>query len=123
MKGKIERTLATAQRNLDDGDMDGSINRSYYAMFYAAQLYFRERHPDTTSRIKTHNGTITKFGQLAVQVDRLDPALYAALSQALAARIVSDYDFDDDRLGPTREFAEEKLRTARWFCRTILEAM
>jgi hypothetical protein len=37
---KAERALATA-RELQDHDLDGSVNRSYYAMFSGCTMHFQ----------------------------------------------------------------------------------
>jgi uncharacterized protein (UPF0332 family) len=53
---KGERALATAKVTLRDGDMDGAVNRAYYAMFNVARAALlisgvpESELPDTDTR-------------------------------------------------------------------------
>ena len=117
MKEVIEETLDDASAMLERGSYRSAIDRAYYAMFYTAQHYLKVRHFDETKHLKTHNGTQTKFYQLAVRTDGLDEGLGGAFARIGNDRTDFDYGLAET---PDRTDATDAVSTARWFCRTVL---
>lgn len=57
---KAHQAIETGRRDYDAGDHDASVNRSYYAAFYAAWAMFVFRGID---KPKTHGGIISEFSR------------------------------------------------------------
>ena len=53
-----EEALKSAELNLENEYYSASINRSYYAVFYAARALLLKKGKNP----KTHSGTISEFG-------------------------------------------------------------
>jgi uncharacterized protein len=87
---KAERALATA-RELQDHDPDGSVNRSYYAMFDIARAALLSAGVREDELPRTHSGLIGSFSKHAVLSGRIDQALFAALGRAESLRLIADY--------------------------------
>lgn len=90
LKRKSERALASA-RELRDRDPDGSVNRSYYAMFDLARAALLSSGVPEHELPRTHNGVIAAFSQHAVQSGRVDQKVAAALGRAESLRLLADY--------------------------------
>jgi len=90
LKRKSERALASA-RELQDRDPDGSVNRSYYAMFDLARAALLSSGVPEHELPRTHNGVIAAFSQHAVQSGRVDQKVAAALGRAESLRLLADY--------------------------------
>jgi uncharacterized protein (UPF0332 family) len=63
--------LASA-RELQDRDPDGSVNRSYYAMFDIARAALLSAGVREDELPRTHSGVIGAFSKQAVQSGRID---------------------------------------------------
>jgi uncharacterized protein (UPF0332 family) len=87
---KAERALATA-RELQDHDPDGSVNRSYYAMFDIARAALLSAGVRDDELPRTHSGLIGSFSKHAVLSGRIDQKLFAALGRAESLRLIADY--------------------------------
>lgn len=87
---KAERALATA-RELQDRDPDGSVNRSYYAMFDIARAALLRAGVREGELPRTHSGLIGAFSKHAVLSGRIDQKLFAALGRAESLRLIADY--------------------------------
>jgi len=87
---KAERALATA-RELQDHDPDGSVNRSYYAMFDIARAALLSAGVREDELPRTHSGLIGSFSKHAVLSGRIDQKLFAALGRAESLRLIADY--------------------------------
>lgn len=87
---KAERALATA-RELQDRDPDGSVNRSYYAMFDIARAALLSAGVREDELPRTHSGLIGSFSKHAVLSGRIDQKLFAALGRAESLRLIADY--------------------------------
>jgi len=87
---KSERALATA-RELQDHDPDGSVNRSYYAMFDIARAALLSAGVREDELPRTHSGLIGSFSKHAVLSGRIDQKLFAALGRAESLRLIADY--------------------------------
>jgi len=82
--------LATA-RELQDRDPDGSVNRSYYAMFDIARAALLSAGVREDELPRTHSGLIGLFSKHAVLSGRIDQKLFAALGRAESLRLIADY--------------------------------
>jgi uncharacterized protein (UPF0332 family) len=80
---KGERALVSAKANLREGDMDGAVNRAYYAMFNIARAALLRAGLPESELPRSHNGLIGAFGEQAVKVRGLDPDLGRALSKTV----------------------------------------
>ena len=109
---KSRQALATAARDLDNGDPDAAANRCYYAAFYAAWAMFDARGLE---KPKTHSGLIAEFGQRFVKNGPFNRELGATLGKLESLRSYADYTLD-----PTpREKAELALQVARAFVAAV----
>lgn len=89
---KAERALASARVLLRDGDVEGSCNRAYYAMFNAAHsALFKAGFGEQTAAIKTHSGLLSFFGQKLVGTERLAGEYGRAINKAGRLRTSADY--------------------------------
>ena len=82
------QALLTAQSNLDAGDLVSSVNRSYYAIFYAANALLER---DGLQRSK-HSGVLALFRENYVKTGQIEPEFSDLYGQAFDTRIESDYD-------------------------------
>ena len=87
---KAERALASA-RELQDHDPDGSVNRSYYAMFDIARAALLSAGVREDELPRTHSGLIGSFSKHAVLSGRIDQTLFAGLGRAESLRLIADY--------------------------------
>lgn len=87
---KAERALATA-RELQERDPDGSVNRSYYAMFDIARAALLSVGVQEDELPRTHSGLIGSFSKHAVLSGRIDQKLFAALGRTESLRLIADY--------------------------------
>ena len=89
-RAKAVRALASA-RELQDRDPDGSVNRSYYAMFDIARAALLSAGVREDELPRTHSGVIGAFSKQAVQSGRIDQKLSGALGRAESLRLMADY--------------------------------
>ena len=68
---KSEEALKVAKSNLENKFYSASINRSYYAVFYAARALLLKKGKNP----KTHSGTIAMFGLEYIINDVFDKKL------------------------------------------------
>lgn len=89
---KAKTALASAEALFALGDVDGAVNRAYYAMFDAARaaLWAVDDGMDT-SVARTHSGLIATFGQRLVKGGHVKPELGRWLNRAHEIRMVADY--------------------------------
>jgi uncharacterized protein (UPF0332 family) len=86
-----------------------SINRSYYAVFYAAKALLLKKKVST----KTHKGLIHQFGLEYVVNDKFDEKIAKNISGLEEDRNKVDYDFDFDFAKKMK--AEIDLKDAKKF--------
>ena len=67
LMGKSRRALRSARLGLHDGDTDGAVNRSYYAMLNAAQAALLSAGVPEDKLPRTHSGLIGAFGERIVK--------------------------------------------------------
>lgn len=89
---KAERALASARLLLRDGDLEGTCNRAYHAMFDAAQAaLLRHQTGLNPAETRTHSGLITAFGRYLIKTGLLAPELGRAFNQVERIRLLADY--------------------------------
>lgn len=93
---KASRALASAKLLLADGDVEGSCNRAYYAMFDGAHaaLLSSGAHINL-AQTKTHSGLISAFGLYVVKTGRMPVEFGRALNEVERMRRLADYTGDD----------------------------
>ena len=105
---KSLETLKSAEINLANGLYETSINRSYYASFYAANALLVKKKIAT----KTHKGIVKKFNLEYVHKDNFDKDLGKTLSKLQKERIKVDYDF---YITPSEAKAKKDMEMAKKF--------
>ena len=89
---KAGRALASARLLLENGDIEGSCNRAYYAMFDAAHAALLRHQPGINpAETRTHNGLITAFGKHLIKTGLMTPELGRVLNQVEQIRLLADY--------------------------------
>ena len=89
---KARRALASARLLLENGDIEGSCNRAYYAMFDAAHAALLRHQPGINpAETRTHNGLITAFGKHLIKTGLMTPVLGRVLNQVEQIRLLADY--------------------------------
>jgi uncharacterized protein (UPF0332 family) len=93
---KASRALASAKLLLADGDVEGSCNRAYYAMFDAAHAALAAVGAHVNpAQTKTHSGLIGAFGLYIVKTGRMSAEFGRALNEVERMRRLADYTGDD----------------------------
>jgi uncharacterized protein (UPF0332 family) len=111
---KGEQSLRSA-RELQDHDFDGSVNRSYYAMFNTARATLLSIGVPERELPRTHSGVIAAFSQHAVYSGRIDPELAAAFGRTETLRLQADYA----NTGIDQKTAADTLARAEMFVATV----
>jgi len=109
---EAEETLREAEILLNQSAFRGSINRSYYAMFYAVLGLLATRSLGTSK----HSGVIGLFDREFVKTGLLSKELSRSLHRAFDERQASDYG---EMLEPDQELAALLLTQAQVFVREI----
>lgn len=109
---EAEETLREAEILLNQSAFRGSINRSYYAMFYAVLGLLATRSLGTSK----HSGVIGLFDREFVKTGLLSKELSRSLHRAFDERQASDYG---EMLEPDQELAALLLTQAQVFVRGI----
>ena len=66
-----ERALVSARANLREGDMDGAVNRAYYAMFNIARAALLRSGVPESELPRAHNGLrVSFFAFIMVRLSR-----------------------------------------------------
>jgi uncharacterized protein (UPF0332 family) len=76
---KADAALASAKRDLAAGDLDGTANRLYYAMFHAARAALLSIEESAHGR---HGTIIARFGRRFCKDGPLSPDLGRAINEA-----------------------------------------
>lgn len=90
LRAKAARALASA-RELQDRDPDGSVNRSYFAMFDIARAALLSAGVPEDELPRSHSGVIGAFSKHAVQSGPIDQKLSGALGRTESLRLMADY--------------------------------
>lgn len=103
---KAKDTILEVEILIQNGYWNTSINRMYYACFYAVGALLVKHGIDTSS----HSGCRQKFGQLFVQNGKIDKKLAKHYTELFEKRQKGDYndffDFDEDTYNPSKLFIE-----------------
>lgn len=84
---KSRRALRSARLDLHDGDTDGAVNRSYYAMVNAAQAALLSSGVPEDKLPRTHSGLISAFGEQAVKSGKVDAEFGRAIRKTESLRL------------------------------------
>jgi uncharacterized protein (UPF0332 family) len=106
---KAHRALEDAQAEISS---DFSVNRSYYAMYYAAQAILLLNEIE----VKTHKGVNSEFSRYFVKTGQISKEIFKSLGRAENDRYKADYH---PKSGISDEEAQEHLKNAILFVRTI----
>lgn len=109
---KAEKFLITAKYALDIGDYDSCVSRSYYAMFFMAEVVLLTKGKNASS----HKGVISLFGEHFVKTGIFKRNLGKALNDAHDKRLVGDYGIG---FTVTEEEAKVLLEIAQNFVREL----
>ncbi|WP_338911880.1 HEPN domain-containing protein [Mycetohabitans rhizoxinica] len=108
LMAKAKRAYASARVLLDLGDVDGAVNRAYYAMFDAARAALLASgapvEPDVS---RTHSGLIGAFGNYLVKNGPVSKDMGRLLNRAEEIRLVADYKDESVALGDAQEMVEQ----------------
>lgn len=115
---KSRRALRSARLDLRDGDTDGAVNRSYYAMANAAQAALLRSGVPEEKLPRTHSGLISAFGEHAVKSGKVDPEFGRMISKTESLRLRADYTGVE--LDPGT--AEKTLADAERFVQSVEKA-
>lgn len=90
---KAHRALQTAKVNLDAGDGAASVNRAYYAMYYAARAMLMNAGADVP---KTHSALVGEFSRRFVESGILPRNLGRDFNKVEEQRRYADYIADEE---------------------------
>ena len=86
---RAKRALASAELLIREGDLEGAVSRSYYAMFYAAEAILLTKNLNPSS----HKGVITLFGEHFVKAGIFPKEMSKRFKNSFDRRLVGDYSF------------------------------
>ncbi|GAK59858.1 putative toxin-antitoxin system, antitoxin component [Candidatus Vecturithrix granuli] len=111
---KAKELLGQADALLKMASYDGSINRSYYAIFSAIRALLALVRLDS----QKHTGVIGFFDRYFVKTGICEKSLSQIVHTAFEARQISDYQ---DFYRPTAEQAQLQFENAQRLLRTVEE--
>jgi uncharacterized protein (UPF0332 family) len=109
-----EQALDTAQGNLASGDFRATVNRAYYAVFYAANAMLLTEGVER----RRHSGVISAFRERFVKTGLIETEYSNIYGEALVTREDADYAVE---IPIDLNMAETVLRQARCFVQRMLE--
>jgi uncharacterized protein (UPF0332 family) len=83
-----EKTLEAAKLLFKNEYYGDAINRSYYAMFYAAKALLIKKEIST----KTHKGIVSKFYEEFVENGKMEIRIFKLFTKTQDDRNKADYD-------------------------------
>ena len=89
-----------------------SVNRAYYAIFYAANALLQKENLASSK----HSGVLALFRERFVKTGRIEAEFSTTYGKAFEARMESDYDVDE---WPDPALAERMLAGAEKFVHRI----
>jgi len=104
--------LSEARLLLNAGYLRGSINRAYYAMFYALQVLLIQNQV----KISKHSGVISYFDREYVKSGIIDKKFSKWLHRLFDLRQDADYG---DMFTPSEEQCNEAIKNAEIFVQQI----
>lgn len=88
---KAGQALRSARLLLDAGDLDGAINRAYYACFDAARGTLERIAEVDTREVKTHSGLIRLFNLKVVKAGLMPLEIGRLIGREEQLRLFADY--------------------------------
>jgi uncharacterized protein (UPF0332 family) len=107
-RGALESSRILFNRN----DLRGSLNRSYYAIFYAARALLALKQLET----RKHSGLVATFIKEYIAAGIFDKGLSNIIKNAQKIRTESDYE---DFYVISKETTQEQLKNAEKFIEEI----
>ncbi len=104
--------LESSRTLFNQNDIRGSLNRSYYAIFYAARALLALDRLET----KKHSGVVAIFIKEYVATGKFDKEFSNIIKSAQKIRVESDYE---DFYVLPRETAELQIESAEKFVKEI----
>ncbi len=101
-------SIESAEVLLNNSLTKGSINRSYYVLFYCAQALVLSEN----TFAKTHSGLKSKFNELFVKTGKFEIEKAKLYDRIFQERLAADYDVDAEI---SNEEAKEALDFAKSF--------
>lgn len=114
LQEKSKQALSDAKFLLENGSVEASINRGYYAVFQIARaaLLTKEESPDT------HSGVIRRFGYHFVRTGQVPDDVGDTLTTAQSMRGRADYEAPADL---DQEDATNLVEDVRQFLEVVEE--
>jgi len=114
LQEKSEQALSDAELLLENGSVEATVNRGYYAVFQIARaaLLAKEESPNT------HSGVIRRFGYHFVRTGEVPDEVGDTLTTAQSMRGRADYDAPADL---DQEDAASLVEDAHRFLKVIGE--
>jgi len=109
---KANQSIKAAENLLDDGFVDFSVGRSYFAMFYALEALLLTQELSFSK----HSAVISAFGKEFVKTGKFDSKFHADILEAFDLRNAGDYGAPHAIL---KEKAEELIKKAKALLRAV----
>jgi len=109
---RAERAITSAELLLKERDVDTSVSRSYYAMFYVTEALLLTKE----LKFSSHKSVISLFGEHFVKTGIFKSEMGKRLSKTFEKRLIGDYSFFPEIDNAS---AKEVLRGAKEFVREI----
>ena len=107
---KADMACSSARVLLERGDVDGAINRAYYAMFNAARFALLASGAPVQSDIgRTHSGLISAFGKHLVNNGPVSKEMGRLLNRAHEIRLLADYKGESVKPADALEMVNQAL--------------
>ena len=113
---RAQRYLATAELLVERQDLESSVSRAYYAMFFCAEALLLTKRLSFSS----HRGVISAFGEHFVRTGVLPKELGRALNRAFDKRQLADYEH---RFVIGKREPEEILRNGKTFLESVTDVL
>lgn len=108
LMAKAETAYLSARALLELGDVDGAVNRAYYAMFDAARAALLVSGAPVEPDIgRTHSGLIGAFGNYLVKNGPVSKDMGRLLNRAHEIRQVADYNGESVEQADANEMVEQ----------------
>ncbi|MFH0925814.1 MAG: HEPN domain-containing protein [bacterium] len=113
MLKKAHRSLAAAQREIEEGDYNFASSRAYYAVFYAMEAVLLTK----SVVFSKHSGVISAFSRYFIKTAIFPKEFSKLIAHLFRERQTGDYGFDLTTIGRDlttigREEANEDIKIA-----------
>lgn len=109
---RAKKALESAGVLLDKGDYEGSVSRSYYAMFYATEALLLTKG----LKFSSHKSVISLFGEHFIKTGVFKTDMGKKLKKAFEERLDADYGY---AFNLNTKDANEILESAEEFVKEI----